>query len=45
MYKLNYFNFKKFNENEILLTNDFGNFIFISNEAFEKLVKNLLPSK
>ena len=42
MYKLNYFNFKKFNENEILLTNDFGNFIFISNEAFEKLVKNLL---
>lgn len=42
MYKLNYFNFKKFNEDEFLLTNDFGNFIFISNETFEKLVNNQL---
>ena len=37
MYKLNYFNFKK-NNNNYLLTNDIGEYAFIENEEFEKLV-------
>lgn len=39
--KLNFFNFKKFNEN-VLLTNDFADYAFISNEDFKKLMcKNI----
>ena len=44
MYKLNYFNFKKFSNDEFLLTNDFGNFIFISDETFNKLTNKSLQS-
>lgn len=35
--KLNYFNFKSF-EDEILLTNDFGEHIFLKNEEFHQLI-------
>ena len=35
--KLNYFNFKRFGE-EILLTNDFGCYTFVSDEDFRKIV-------
>ena len=37
MYKLNYFNFSKRNNN-YLLTNDFGKYIFLSPEQFNKLI-------
>ena len=37
MYKLNYFNFKK-NNNNYLLTNDIGEYAFMENEEFKKLV-------
>lgn len=36
--KLNYFNFKKFN-NKYLLTNDFGNYCFIAENDLKSLVK------
>ena len=35
--KLNFFNFKSF-EDEILLTNDFGEHIFLKNEEFHQLI-------
>ena len=35
--KLNYFNFKRFGE-EILLTNDFGCYTFVSDGDFRKIV-------
>ena len=38
MINLNYFNFKEFN-NEMLLTNDFGNFIFLNKAQFQSLLK------
>ncbi len=37
--KLNYFNFKEFNK-KILLTNDFGKYIFLKKEDFRKLIGN-----
>ena len=37
MYKINYFNFKE-KENNYLLTNDFGNYVFIDKNNFSKLV-------
>lgn len=37
MYNLNYFNFKKYDK-ETLLTNDFGEFIFLKNSEFEKML-------
>lgn len=37
--KLNYFNYKKFNE-KYLVTNDFGNYEFLSEEEFDALIKN-----
>lgn len=39
MYNLNYFSFKKY-EKETLLTNDFGEFIFLKNSEFEKMMNN-----
>ena len=36
--KLNYFNFRKF-DNKILMTNDFGEYVFISEEEFKRLLK------
>ena len=44
MYKLNFFNFKEFSTDEFLLTNDFGNFIFLSKNNFEKLINKNLTS-
>lgn len=38
MYKLNYFNFKE-KENNYLLTNDVGKYIFLPKEDFENLIK------
>ena len=38
MYKLNYFNFEK-RDNNYLITNDLGKFEFLSNEEFNKLIK------
>lgn len=38
MYKLNYFNFEK-RDNNYLITNDLGKFEFLSNEEFSKLIK------
>ena len=35
--KLNYFNFKQFKD-KILMTNDFGKYIFVSNEEFQKII-------
>lgn len=45
MYKINYFNFKPFKNNEFILTNDFGNFIFLKDDIFQKLLNNTLESK
>lgn len=39
MYKLNYFNFKE-RKNNYLITNDIGNYTFLSKEDFLKLVEN-----
>lgn len=44
--KLNYFNFKNFKE-QMLLTNDFGRYLFVSKENFQdilslKIEKNLI---
>ena len=36
--KLNFFNFKPF-DNAILLTNDFGKYIFVSSDEFKKIIK------
>lgn len=36
--KLNYFNFKEFS-GKILLTNDFGNYMFVSPSDFKKIIK------
>lgn len=38
MYKLNYFNFKKKN-GKYLITNDLGNYMFISADMFERMIK------
>lgn len=35
--KLNYFNFKKM-ENQIMMTNDFGNFLFVSESEFKDIL-------
>ena len=37
--KLNYFNFKEFGD-RVLMTNDFGQYIFVSKEEFEEHIKN-----
>lgn len=37
MYKLNYFNFKSF-KNELLITNDLGEFLFITNKDLDMLL-------
>lgn len=42
MYKLNYFNFRVINEKEFFLTNDFGNFIFLPKNSFDRLIKKSL---
>lgn len=34
---LNHFNFKRFGENEVLITNDFGRYDFLSDEQFREL--------
>lgn len=39
--KLNYFNFKPFG-NDILLTNDFGEYIFVNNEEFRQLISKAI---
>lgn len=44
MYKINYFNFKYFKNNEFILTNDFGNFIFLNEDNFNKLINYTLES-
>ena len=45
MYHKNYFNFAKFN-NKYLITNDFGNYAFVSNNVFNKLLNNeKLPTR
>lgn len=41
--RLNYFNFDKF-EDKYLLTNDFGNHIFVSHQEFKKLLQGSLAS-
>ena len=45
MYQKNYFNFKKW-KNQFLLTNDLGNYVFLSQRHFQSFVKNeKLPTK
>ena len=45
MYQKNYFNFKRI-KNKYLLTNDFGNYIFLNSSEFEHLKNNeKLPLK
>ena len=45
MYKKNYFNFKKW-KNQYLLTNDLGNFVFLSQRHFHAFIQNKkLPTK
>ena len=38
MYKLNYFNFKE-KENNYLITNDIGEYVFLSKQDFRNLIK------
>ncbi|WP_373079847.1 His-Xaa-Ser system radical SAM maturase HxsB [Fusobacterium varium] len=40
-YNLNFFNFKE-NENDVFLTNDFGNFIFLNKKDFYDLINHKL---
>ena len=35
--KLNYFNFKQFN-NRVLMTNDFGKYVFVTNDEFKNII-------
>lgn len=37
---INYFNFKRLNDNSILITNDFGEYSFVENDVFINLLKN-----
>ena len=37
MYKLSFFNFKKFAEDRFLLTNDLGRFAFLDRAVFEAM--------
>ena len=41
-YQIMPFRFARFNESEYLLTNDVGEYIFLSNEDFEKFINNEL---
>jgi His-Xaa-Ser system radical SAM maturase HxsB len=44
MYKLNYFNFRRLNNEEFLITNDLGKYLFLKQEDFYKLTqKEELP--
>ena len=42
--KLNYFNFREFRNDLFLLTNDFGNYCFISKSDFNSLLTNKKPT-
>ena len=42
--KLNYFNFKSFND-KVLLTNDFGEHLFVSIDDFNIIMKKNLDSE
>ena len=37
---INYFNFKKINNNQFILTNDFGNYVFLSPKEFYEFMTN-----
>ena len=37
--KLNYFNFKQFGDS-ILMTNDFGKYVFVKEEDFKKILRS-----
>ena len=42
--KLNYFNFKQFGD-QILLTNDFGKYAFVSKEDFKRIIANKIDAE
>ena len=42
--KLNYFNFKNFKE-QMLLTNDFGRYLFVSKENFQDILSLKIEKK
>ena len=44
-YKILPFRFARFNESEYLLTNDVGEYIFLSNEDFENFISKELDTK
>lgn len=44
MYKLNYFNFKRLND-AVLMTNDFGKYIFVEPEEFKKIISKQIDMK
>lgn len=41
MYKLNYFNFKKFDD-AVLMTNDFGKYMFVKPSELKKIISKQL---
>ena len=45
MYQILPFRFARFNESEYLLTNDVGEYIFLSNEDFERFINKELDTK
>ena len=45
MYQILPFRFARFNDSEYLLTNDVGEYIFLSNEDFEKFINMELDTK
>lgn len=44
-YQILPFRFARFNESEFLLTNDVGEYIFLSNEDFDKFISKELDVK
>ena len=42
--KLNYFNFKKFHDS-VLMTNDFGKYLFVGKEDFKKIISKQIDEK
>ena len=44
-YQILPFRFDRFNESEYLLTNDVGEYIFLSNEDFDKFINKELDTK
>jgi len=42
---LNHFNFKRIDQNSVLITNDFGRFCFLSNDEFKNMLGGQIPEE